>query len=114
MAVRIASEFDNIETIKRVVENGAGMALVPEVTVRREVRDGTLVARPLEGEPLYRPTGILWRRGRVPSRAVERFIQVLAADAGDGGLPDPSRSGNINSSVPYSAPEENPHARNQF
>jgi DNA-binding transcriptional LysR family regulator len=77
VAVRVVSEFDNIETIKRVVENGGGLAIVPEVTVRREVRDGTLVARPLEGEPIDRPTGIIRRRGRIYSRAIEQFIEVL-------------------------------------
>lgn len=77
VAVRITSEFDNIETIKRVVENGGGVAIVPEVTVRRELRDGTLVARPLAGEPVERPTGILLLRSRPRRRAVERFIQVL-------------------------------------
>jgi DNA-binding transcriptional LysR family regulator len=79
ITVRVVSEFDNIETIKRVVEIGGGIALVPDVTVRREVRDGTLIARPLAGEPIYRPTGILLRRGRVHPRAVHRFIQVLTA-----------------------------------
>lgn len=77
IAVRVVSEFDNIETIKRVVENGGGLAIVPEITVRREVRDGTLAARPLEGAPFVRPTGILLRRGRIPSRAVEQFVEVL-------------------------------------
>jgi LysR family transcriptional regulator, transcriptional activator of the cysJI operon len=77
--VRVVSEFDNIETIKRVVENSGGIAFVPEVTVRREVRDGTLIARPMTGGPIDRPTGLILRRGSVRSRAVERFIQVLSA-----------------------------------
>ena len=77
VAVRVVSEFDNIETIKRVVENGGGVAIVPEVTVRREVRDGTLIARLLAGGPIERPTGLILRRGRARPRAVERFIEVL-------------------------------------
>jgi LysR family transcriptional regulator, transcriptional activator of the cysJI operon len=80
VAVRIVSEFDNIETIKRVVENGGGLALVPDVTVRREQRDGTLVARPLAGPPVYRPTGIILRRGRLHPRAVACFVELLAGD----------------------------------
>src|SRR5260370_36380990 len=79
IAVRIASEFDNIETIKRVVENGAGLAFVPEITVRREIRDGTLIARPLAGKIIERPTGLILRRGRLQPRAVERFVQVLTS-----------------------------------
>jgi LysR family transcriptional regulator, transcriptional activator of the cysJI operon len=77
-SVKVVQAFDNIETIKRVVEIGLGAAIVPEPTVRREVRDGTLVALPLDGsEPLTRPTGVLLRRGAARSRALSRFLEVL-------------------------------------
>ena len=42
-------EFDNTETIKRAVEIDAGVSLLPEPTVDREVAAGALVARPLAG-----------------------------------------------------------------
>jgi DNA-binding transcriptional LysR family regulator len=77
VAVDIVQAFDNIETIKRVVEIGLGIALVPEPTVGREVRDGTLAARRLAGERFVRPTGIVLRKGRVRSNAVNRFIDTL-------------------------------------
>jgi DNA-binding transcriptional LysR family regulator len=83
VAVRVVSEFDNIETIKRVVENGGGVALVPDATVRRELRDGTLIARPLAGPPIERPTGIILRRGRVLPRAVACFVELLATGGGE-------------------------------
>ncbi len=75
--VDVVQAFDNIETIKQVVEIGLGIAIVPEPTVRREVRDGTLIALPLEGIEFTRPTGILLRKGRTPGRALTRFIEVL-------------------------------------
>lgn len=75
--VNVVQAFDNIETIKRVVEIGLGIALVPEPTVRREVRDGTLVARFLDGEAFTRPTGILLRKGRAKSNALVRFVDTL-------------------------------------
>lgn len=77
-SVEIVHEFDNIETVKRVVEIGLGISLVPEATVTREVRDGTLVVRPLEGATIQRPTGVLLKKGRVPSNALSRFMKVLA------------------------------------
>ena len=40
--VQVVMEFDNIETIKRAVEIDAGVALLPEPTVLREVAAGTL------------------------------------------------------------------------
>ena len=48
-------EFDNIETIKRAIEIDAGIGLLPEPTVTREVAAGSLVAIPLSGRPLTRP-----------------------------------------------------------
>lgn len=75
--VRITHAFDNIETIKRVVELGQGVALVPEPTVVREVRDGTLRAIGLEGVALTRPTGALLPRGRPRGRALTRFLEAL-------------------------------------
>lgn len=77
VTVRIVQAFDNMETIKRVVEIGLGIAILPEPTVRREVRDGTLVARSLGGESFTRPTGILLRKGRVRSNALRRFLDAL-------------------------------------
>ena len=75
--VRITQSFDNIETIKRVVEIGLGVCILPEPTVEREARDGTLAVRPLDGPPLTRPTGVLLPKGRTPTRALERFLAVL-------------------------------------
>lgn len=78
VAVRITQAFDNIETIKRVVEIGLGASILPEPTVEREVRDGTLAVRPLDATVLTRPTGVLLPKGRTPTRALERFLDVLA------------------------------------
>ena len=47
--VRVALEFDNIETIKRAIEIGAGISLLPEPTIAREFESGSLVQIPLEG-----------------------------------------------------------------
>lgn len=79
VTVNITQAFDNIETIKRVVEIGLGIAIVPEPTIEREVRDGTLIARPLTGAALARPTGVLLPRGRTHSRALEQFLSALNA-----------------------------------
>ena len=37
--VEVVLEFDNIENIKKAVELGAGVALLPEPTLRREVEE---------------------------------------------------------------------------
>jgi DNA-binding transcriptional LysR family regulator len=77
---RVVMEFDNIETIKRAVEIGAGVAFLPEPTIGREVAAGTLVAVPLSTGELVRPLGILHRRGKELGVTVRRFIELLRAD----------------------------------
>jgi DNA-binding transcriptional LysR family regulator len=82
--VRVVMEFDNIETMKRAVEIDAGVALLPEPTVRREVAAGTLVAVPLTTDELVRPLGIIYRRGKELGSTARRFIELLQTEtAGD-------------------------------
>lgn len=75
--VLVAMEFDNIENIKKAIEIGAGVALLPEPTLRREVQAGTLVARPLAGCQLVRPLGIIHRRHYRLSSTASRFVELL-------------------------------------
>ncbi len=78
---KIAMEFDNIETIKRAVEIGAGVSLLPEPTVTREVESGTLVKVPLDEDDLVRPLGIVYRRGKQLSATAHCFRDLLTAKA---------------------------------
>lgn len=77
VAVNVVVEFDNIENIKKAVESEAGVALLPEPTVRREVQARTLVALPLSGCGLVRPLGIIQRRRHKPSPTAQRFLDLL-------------------------------------
>lgn len=85
----VVMEFDNVETIKRAVEIDAGMALLPEPTVSREVAAGSLVSLPLQGHPLIRPLGVIRGRGRPLSPTVRRFLELLRGHADD--APDAPR-----------------------
>jgi DNA-binding transcriptional LysR family regulator len=75
--VRIATEFDNIETIKRSVEAGLGVSIVPEDTVRNEVRSGTLSVLGFTEGPFTRPVGIIHRKGREISAPARAFVDLL-------------------------------------
>ncbi len=77
VAVDVVVEFDNVETIKKAVEVGAGVALLPEPTLRREVRAGTLAARPLVGARLVRPLAIIHRRHAFLGAAARAFLNLL-------------------------------------
>ncbi|REK08295.1 MAG: LysR family transcriptional regulator [Planctomycetota bacterium] len=74
---RVTMEFDNIETIKRAIEIDAGVALLPEPTVVREVETGSLVMVPLSTDELVRPLGIIHRRGKELGSTTRRFIELL-------------------------------------
>jgi len=84
--VDVVMEFDNTETMKRAIEIGAGVGLLPAPTVQREVASGSLAAIPLRGSPLIRPLGIIQRRGKEPSTTTRQFIEFLLdkAKAQDG------------------------------
>ncbi len=85
--VDVVAEFDTIENIKQAVEDGAGVAILPESTLRREVERQTLVAVPLDtldGEaPFVRPLSIVHRRRRRLNPAVTEFIRLLRLDGAD-------------------------------
>jgi len=75
--VNVAHTFDNIENVKRAIEAGAGISLLPRPTVAREVALGTLKAIPLEGVHWERPLGIVHRRHKQFSLAAKRFVEML-------------------------------------
>lgn len=81
--VRVALEFDNIENIKRAVEMPAGVAILPEPTLAREVKAGSLVAVRLEGQDpshrLTRPLAIIRRRSHQLGLTASRFLKLLTA-----------------------------------
>ncbi len=78
--VRYVMELDNVETIKRVVEIGHGLAILPEPAVRPEVKQKALAVVQLADETLWRPLGIIHRHGKHFSPAAERFIEFLRTD----------------------------------
>lgn len=76
--LNVVHEFDNIENIKRAVEIGTGVALLPEPTVRRECETGSLHAVKLKNTNSWRrPLGIVHRRHKTLSTAVKKFVELL-------------------------------------
>ena len=77
ISVDLVLEFDNIENIKKAIEEGAGGALLPLPTLERKVRAGSLVALELTRSKLVRPLGSIQRRHVKTSPTAEHFIQLL-------------------------------------
>ncbi len=75
--VRVVMEFDNIETIKRAVEIGAGVAIVPLLSVQREMESGALIQLHLKGQEFFRPLGAIVRNRHSMPPAVQKFVELL-------------------------------------
>jgi len=71
-------EIDNVETIKRAVEMGLGVSILPVATVAHEVAQGTLVCRPLDAT-MTRPIGLLIRKGKYLDRASQAVLDAFQA-----------------------------------
>ncbi len=81
--VEVVLEFDNIENIKRAVEIPSGISILPEPSLAREVKAGTLVAVPIEGDGpedrLTRPLAIIHRRHGSLDPAASKFLELLTS-----------------------------------
>lgn len=74
MAINVVLEVDGWNVIKRFVEAGVGVSVVPDVCLD----DRDRIRRfPFDRYFMDRRYGVLMRRESVPSLAVERFIQLL-------------------------------------
>lgn len=79
VTVRRVAEFDNIETIKRAVEVGFGLAIVPRPSVLDEQRSGQLAVVALAEPEWTRAVGVIHRTDRPLSMAARKFIELLTA-----------------------------------
>jgi DNA-binding transcriptional LysR family regulator len=75
--VHKVAEFDNIETIKRAVEAGFGLAILPLPAVVEAERKGQLAVVKLVEKEWVRPIGIIHRSDRNLSLAAKKFVQLL-------------------------------------
>jgi DNA-binding transcriptional LysR family regulator len=75
--VRKVAEFDNIETIKRAVEVGFGLAIVPHSSVIDEEKNNRLAVISLAEKEWVRPVGLVYRNDRNLSLAAKKFVQLL-------------------------------------
>ena len=76
--VRIVMAYDNIETLKNLVEIGSGVSLVPEDTVRREAHEGQLAVIPLAPPDAFqRPAGLLLKSSKARRAAVRAFVEAM-------------------------------------
>jgi DNA-binding transcriptional LysR family regulator len=74
-------EMDNVETIKRAVEMGLGVSVLPQACVQHEVAQGTLICKPFAEGSFSRPIGILVRKGKYLDRASQAVLDAFKTNA---------------------------------
>jgi LysR family transcriptional regulator, transcriptional activator of the cysJI operon len=71
--LNLSLEVGNPEAVKSAVESKLGVSIVSRATIIKELRLGTLVARPLEPR-LQRPFSIVFQKQKFRLRAMEEFM----------------------------------------
>tara|TARA_B100001123_G_scaffold325802_1_gene366291 strand:- start:3184 stop:4089 length:906 start_codon:yes stop_codon:yes gene_type:complete len=75
--VKMAMEFDNVETVKRAIEINAGVAILPASTMRNEVQQNQLSQLSLGNDSFKRPLAIIHRKDKILNPAMQTFIDLL-------------------------------------
>jgi len=84
--IRMAMQFDNIQMIKEAVALGSGISILPARTMQAEIAQGRLVSIPLHAPELVRPVGIVHRKRKRFSHAVQSFLELLLEQPAPVGL----------------------------
>ena len=74
--LNISMELPTLEAIKRFVEEGIGVALVPLLTARTEIARGQLAALTVREMKLERRLHLIYRKGANLSHAARAFLRV--------------------------------------
>jgi DNA-binding transcriptional LysR family regulator len=85
--LRMGVELPSLEAIKRFVEMGNGVALVPGLTVRTELASGALVRVRVRELQLERRLRLVYRRQASLSHVAVAFLKVVEAYAATHGDP---------------------------
>jgi DNA-binding transcriptional LysR family regulator len=81
--LNISVELPSLEAIKKLVETGTGVALVPKLSAQSELEQGTLAGLSIKEIRLERKLHIIYRRNTVLSHAAQAFLDT-AKDVGNG------------------------------
>jgi DNA-binding transcriptional LysR family regulator len=74
----VALEVDSIETAKRMVERGLGLAFLPQMAVGQEIRKHKLeVVKILDAEPLGRSLDVIHPRHRPLRSEAQAFLRTV-------------------------------------
>lgn len=73
-------EATNTDFIKHLVKQNRGYTFISRVSVRREIRDGELVALRLDDDSLYLSIDVIHVKGKILSPVASTFLNFLQAN----------------------------------
>lgn len=74
--LHISVELPSLEAIKRMVETGIGVALVPKLSAAAEVASGQIHGLSVKEMKLERKLNIVYRKNSVLSHAAQEFLRI--------------------------------------
>lgn len=74
--LNISMEMPTLEAIKRLVEQGMGVALIPRLTAQSEIARKTVMALTVREMRLERGIHLIYRKGATLSHAARAFLRV--------------------------------------
>lgn len=69
-------EFASIEAIKQCVIAGLGIAVLPEMTIEKEIKQGLIAVLPWAGQNFPIATQLAWHKDKWISPALKAFIEI--------------------------------------
>ncbi len=85
--LNIRVELPTIDSIKRFITMGNGVALLPRLTVQRELETGELIAVPVDELHVRRVLRLVHRRDATLSHAAGAFLRIVREMARSQGAP---------------------------
>lgn len=73
-------EFHSVEAIKQCVVAGLGIALLPEMALKKELSDGEVVALPWDLSDISFSAQMLWHREKWISPSMAAFMEVAKSE----------------------------------
>jgi DNA-binding transcriptional LysR family regulator len=80
--LNISMEMPTLEAIKRLVERGLGVALIPRLAAQAEIARNELVGLTVREMKLERRLYLIYRRGATLSHAAKAFIRIARSGNG--------------------------------
>lgn len=75
--LNISMELATLETIKEFVARGAGIAILPRLCLREEIKSGKLVEVSVRGMRIEKPLRLICRRESSLSTAARSFLEMV-------------------------------------